>query len=109
MLKSSLFVKIRVSVPVSHADDVRQALGDAGAGTQGTYTYCSGSYRQIGRFTPGLGATPAIGEVGIPEEVEEDVIETLCHKDIVCNVIKAILAVHPYEEPAIDVIERLDF
>lgn len=107
-LRESHFVKIQVAVPVSHADDLRAALGRAGAGKQGHYEYCSGSWRSIGRFYPLPDAKPAIGEVGTMEEVEEEVIETICHKDIVPAVVAAIRNVHPYEEPPIDIISRLE-
>ena len=108
MVKESEFVKIRVMVPVDSADVIREALGKAGAGVQGKYTYCSGSYRQMGRFCPMEGAKPAIGEIGKIEEVEEEVIETICHRDLVEQVAAAVKKVHPYEEPAIDILPRLD-
>lgn len=108
MLKESDFVKIRTAVPVAGAATVRQAMGDAGAGVQGNYHHCSGSIRSLGRFTPLPGAAPAIGEVGKPEEVEEEVIEMLCHKEKVKLVIDALRAAHPYEEPAIDIMPRYD-
>ncbi len=108
MLQESDFVKIVVSTPVDSAEKVRQAIGDAGAGVQGNYSHCSGSYNVIGRFTPLPGANPAVGAIGTPEEVEEVVLETLCHKDKVKEVIDVIKKVHPYEEPPIDIIPRLE-
>lgn len=108
MLRESDFVKIQVAVPVSHADGVRAALGRAGAGRQGKYEYCSGSWPSTGRFFPLPGARPAIGEIGTMEEVAEEVIETLCHKDLVNDVVAAIKKAHPYEEPPIDIIPRLE-
>jgi len=83
MLKESDFVKIRVAVPVDSAASVRRALGLAGAGIQGNYEYCSVSIRQTGRFKPKLGARPAIGQIDETEEVEEKLIEVICHKDLV--------------------------
>lgn len=83
-------------------------MGDAGAGVQGNYSHCSGSYLSTGRFTPLTGANPAIGQIGKPEEVQEEIIEMLCHVDKVAEVIKALKSAHPYEEPAIDIIQRLD-
>ena len=59
--------------------------------------------RGTGRFLPGDGAHPAIGEVGKLEEVEEDRIEVSCADDLVSEVVAAIRSVHPYEEPVIDV------
>ncbi len=107
-LVPSPFVKIQVAVPAEHADAVRKALGDAGAGKQGNYAYSSGSYRAWGRFLPLPGAEPAIGEVGQLEKVEEEVIQTICHEDLVPAVIAAIKKVHPYEEPAIDILPRFE-
>jgi len=108
MLKESEFVSIRVGVPIGHAEIIRKALGDVGAGVQGKYTHCSGTYRVEGRFTPITGAHPAIGEIGKPEVVEEVAIETICHKDILERVIDAVQIVHPYEEPPIDIFPRYE-
>lgn len=108
MLQQSDFFKIQVMVPTSHADLIREALGKAGAGKQGNYEYCSGSIRQTGRFRPLSGATPSIGEVGKLETVEEEFIQTLCHKDLLGQVIAEVKKVHPYEEPAIDIFPRFE-
>jgi len=108
MLKKSNYVKIVIAVPVKSADKVRQTLGKAGAGIQGNYEFCSGSYQQIGRFKPITGAQPSIGQIGRLEEVEEEVIEAICHKDLIKKVISAVKKVHPYEEPAIDIYPRLE-
>jgi len=97
------FVKIAVFVPVTHADVVRKALADAGSGHIGNYDFCSFSTRGIGRFRPLKDAKPAIGEIGKIEEVEEERIEVICPSEILKKVLKEVRAVHPYEEPAIDV------
>ena len=108
MLRDSAYVKIRVTVPLAHAEAVREALGRNGAGEQGKYRFCSGSYRITGRFIPQTGANPAIGTVGALEEVDEEVIEVICHLEKVKTVIDEVRAVHPYEEPAIDILPRLE-
>ena len=108
MLKESEFVKLRVGVPATHADEVRAALGRAGAGRMGQYEYCSGSWPVTGRFFPLAGAHPAIGEVGTMEEVAEEVIETICQRDLVAEVVAAVRRVHPYEEPPIDIMPRYE-
>ena len=108
MLTESAFVKIQVSVPMPQARAVREAMGMAGAGQMGEYSYCSGSTRCVGRFIPGPYAHPAIGTAGKLEEVEEEIIATICHKDQVAAVVAAIKKVHPYEEPPIDIIPRLE-
>ena len=49
------------------------------------------------------GADPYIGEVGKGEEVEEEKIEVIVPGRIRNKVLKAMLAAHPYEEPAYDI------
>lgn len=95
--------KIVVTVPVTDAEKVRRTIGEAGGGKVGDYSFCSFSVRGTGRFLPGEGAHPAIGEVGKLEEVEEERIEVNCADELVASVIAAIRAAHPYEEPAIDI------
>jgi hypothetical protein len=96
-------VKLAVFVPETHADIVREALGKANAGTIGDYTYCSFSTKGIFRFIPLDTAHPAIGEIGKLEMVKEERIETVCYKDELDTIIKAVNQVHPYEEVAYDV------
>ena len=100
-------VKIVVFVPVSHADQVREAMGKAGAGQIGKYSYCSFTTKGLGRFVPEAGATPAIGNVGQLEQVEEERIEVACKREQLSQVIQAIKAVHPYEEVVIDLYPML--
>jgi len=96
-------VKFVVFAPETHADVVRQALGEAGAGKLGDYKFCSFSVKGVGRFIPMDGAHPAIGEVGKPEAVAEERIETVCFKKDLGKIIDAVKAVHPYEEVAFDI------
>lgn len=95
--------KIVVTVPVVDADKVRQAIGEAGGGKVGNYSFCSFSVRGAGRFLPGNGAHPTIGEVGKLEEVQEERIEITCADELVVDVVAAIRAAHSYEEPVIDI------
>lgn len=95
--------KIVVYVPLTHTDTVRKAIGEAGGGKLGKYSYCSFSTRGIGRFRPDEGANPHRGEIGKFEEVEEERIEITCDSRVVGDVIAAIKRAHPYEEIAMDV------
>lgn len=95
--------KIVAYVPEAHAEKLREAMGNAGAGKIGNYTFCTFTSKGVGRFTPGEGANPAIGEVGKSEVVEEERIETICSEEKLKDVLAAIKAVHPYEEPATEV------
>jgi hypothetical protein len=102
------FAKIVVFTPVDHAEKVRKALSDAGAGHIGNYDNCSFSLRGIGRFRPLKGTKPFIGTEGKTEEVEEEKIETICPVYIIESVVAAVKEAHPYEEPAIDIYPLLN-
>jgi len=95
--------KIVVTVPEDEADKLREAIGNAGGGKVGNYTYCSFSVKGTGRFLPIDGANPTIGQVGQLETVTEERIEITCDNDSVKEVVAAIREAHSYEEPAIDV------
>ncbi len=97
------FVKIVTTAPKTHADAVRQALSDAGAGILGNYTNCSISSDIIGRFKPVVGANPFIGEIGVLESVIEEKIEMSCERSKIKEVLESLKKVHPYEEIVFDV------
>ncbi len=101
-------VKLVVTVPRENTDDVMNAICEKGAGVIGEYTYCSTRVSSIGTFMPSLNANPYIGEKNKLEYVEEDRLEVICDIAIVKNVIKKLREVHPYEEPAIDIIPLID-
>ena len=97
--------KVVVFVPGADADAVRRALAEAGAGRIGRYDSASFTSPGEGRFRPLDGATPAIGSVGELELVDEVRVEVVSPRDHRENVLAAMLAAHPYEEPAYDVVE----
>lgn len=94
--------KLIFTVPLANADKCRKAIGEAGAGKLGNYSFCSFSTKGIGRFKPEKGANPTIGEVGKFEEVEEERIECQVDAKVVDDVLTALKKVHPYEEIAYD-------
>jgi len=96
-------VKLIVFVPLSHADIVRQALGEAGAGKIGNYDFCSFSSRGIGRFQGNEDSHPAIGSIGKYEQADEERIEVIVPREILKEVVDKMKAVHPYEEVAFDI------
>ena len=101
-------VKIIVTVPVENSEKVRNAICDEGAGIIGNYTYCTIATKCIGTFKPSDIANPYIGEKNKLEFVEEEKLEARCDINIVKNVLKRLREVHPYEEPAIDIIPLID-
>lgn len=96
-------VKIVVFVPETHTEIIREIMGNAGAGKIGNYSHCTFSSKGIGRFKPEMGAHPHIGEIGIPEEVIEERIETICPREKLEEVVRQIKDAHPYDEVALDI------
>jgi hypothetical protein len=101
-------VKIVVTVPEDSAGVVREAIGKAGGGRLGNYSYASFSVKGTGRFLPGQGANPSVGRIGKMEAVAEERIEVTCRQDEAGAVVAAIKASHPYEEPVIDIYPLLN-
>ena len=95
-----MFFKIEIYVPATHAETLRAAVADAGAGRLGNYDSCIWSTAGTGQFRPLAGSSPAIGSVGKLETVPEVKLETICDREHLRAVIAAIRAGHPYETPA---------
>jgi dinuclear metal center YbgI/SA1388 family protein len=93
-----------IFVPPENADALRAAIFAAGAGQIGDYSHCGWSVTGTGQFLPEDGATPAIGNVGAVERVVEDRIEVVASIRVRHQVLAAMRAAHPYEEPAFDVV-----
>ena len=96
--------KVAVYVPITHSEQLRQAMGDAGAGHIGAYSHCSFSVAGEGRFLPLEGTNPFIGQVGAIETVPEERVETVVPKKLLGQVLAAMKEVHPYEEIAYDIV-----
>jgi len=103
--KESLFQKIIFFVPANDAGNVKNALFAAGCGTIGKYENCSFSSEGKGTFKPLEDANPYIGTVNRIEEVEEERVEMIFPNSIQRKVVETLYKVHPYEEPAFDIIK----
>ncbi|WP_281164989.1 Nif3-like dinuclear metal center hexameric protein [Liquorilactobacillus sicerae] len=98
-LKEESLDQLCVYVPRAAAATVRQALAQAGAGSIGNYTGCSYSAVGTGRFLPNQAAQPLIGQANQPSQAAEEKLEVFVRPRLVGQVIQAMLAAHPYEEP----------
>ncbi len=96
--------KLVFFVPADHAERVKRAVFDAGAGRYRNYDSCSWQTAGKGQFRPLPGSTPFIGSRGEIEVGDELRVETICEDGVVRAAVEALLAAHPYEEPAYDVI-----
>jgi dinuclear metal center YbgI/SA1388 family protein len=95
-------LKLVTFVPVEHAETVRNALFNAGAGNIGAYDSCSFNSAGDGTFRGGENTHPFVGERGKLHTEEETRIETVLPVYKKPAVTRALLAAHPYEEPAYD-------
>ena len=96
--------KLVVFVPPEHTQALRSALATAGAGVIGKYTECSYELRGEGTFVGGDEANPVVGERGRLERVAETRLEMVCSEEALGAVATALRRVHPYEEPAWDIV-----
>jgi len=97
--------KLVVHVPEEAADRVLDAVTAAGAGRIGAYERCAWTTTGTGTFRPLPGAQPTTGEVGRVEQVPERRLEVVLPRALRRTVLQAMRAVHPYEEPAYDLLE----
>ncbi|HWP95851.1 MAG TPA: Nif3-like dinuclear metal center hexameric protein [Syntrophomonadaceae bacterium] len=100
--RHELLYKLVVYVPVTHEEQVRRAVNQAGAGHIGAYRDCSFRVPGTGTFRPLAGTKPFLGRINELEEVEEFRLETILPHKLVPQVLKAMKAAHPYEEVAYD-------
>ncbi len=107
LLKHEAFsaYKIVVFVPEADADKVAESMHHAGAGCVGDYSDVSFRASGTGCFTCGEASHPAIGEPGSVERVAEIRLEMVVSGQQLSAVTRAMLAAHPYEEPAYDVFK----
>ena len=94
------FYKLEVYVPLTHAEELKTALFEAGAGRIGNYDCCCWQSVGTGQFRPLAGSNAFVGEEGKLEKVEEAKIELLCPSNKIKQIIAALRENHPYETPA---------
>ena len=96
-------IKVVTFVPSVSADLVADAMASAGGGIIGNYAGCSFRSEGAGAFFAGDGAVPVTGSAGVLNRESETRIEmtvAVARRDAV---LRALVAAHPYEEPAFDV------
>lgn len=92
--------KLCFFVPVTHVEQVKEAVFEAGGGRIGDYDRCAWQTLGEGQFRPLTGANPFLGAVGEVERVAEYKVELVVADELLAEVVAALRAAHPYEEPA---------
>jgi dinuclear metal center YbgI/SA1388 family protein len=96
--------KLVTFVPAEAVDRILDVLAAAGAGDIGTYSRCAFLTDGTGTFRPRPDSVPAVGAPGQTERTAEVRIEMVLPSAGRGEAIRALVAAHPYEEPAYDVI-----
>ncbi len=101
--EKDLLRKLVVFCPTEHANKVRTALFEAGAGVIGNYDSCSYNISGFGTFKGNEKTKPFVGKQNEIHQEEEIRIETIFPQHLQYNVLKALSDTHPYEEIAFDI------
>lgn len=102
-------IHISFYVPLDHAEKVKSAMFQAGAGKIGNYDCCSFETPGVGQFRALTGSDPFIGKVNELETVKELKIEMVLEDHLVEKVVSALKKSHPYETVAYYLIKTLDY
>jgi dinuclear metal center YbgI/SA1388 family protein len=102
--KQNTLKKLFTFVPAGKTDLVRNAIFEAGGGHIANYSECSFNTAGEGTFKPGSGTRPYTGDIGKRHYENEIRIEAILPAYLENKIVAAMKIVHPYEEPAYDVI-----
>ncbi len=102
--KNNTLKKLFTFVPVAAAEKLRNAIFAAGAGHISGYSECSFNTAGTGTFKPGEGTNPFIGKIGERRSEEEIKVEAIFPAWMEWPIYAAMIAAHPYEEVAYDII-----
>ena len=101
--------KILVFIPEEFSDKLMERINEVIEPFHPGYDMCFSSVKVNSTWRPLEGSKPFIGTIGVIEHAEELRIEFIVREKELRDVIRTIREVHPYEEPAIDVIPCLDW
>lgn len=97
------YYKVIVYVPKEALEVVRNSFFRSGAGKINDYSHCTFCQEGVGTFMPLDEAQPHIGNRNEISYVDEYRLESIVPENKLKAVIKEMLEVHPYEEPAYDI------
>lgn len=100
----SSLLKLVTFVPTAQLEQVREALFAAGAGQIGNYSECSFSVAGTGTYKAGPGTNPFAGRQGIRHAEPELRVEVILPTHLKNTVLQSLIAAHPYEEVAYDLV-----
>lgn len=104
-----MMYKICFYSPVAHAETIKNAMFNAGAGKIAHYRCCAWQTLGEGQFIPLEGNNAFLGKTNQLEKIPEYKIEMVCEDQCIHEVINALKTTHPYEQPAYQVFRLEDF
>lgn len=103
--KQNYIRKLITYTIAENAEEVRNALFDAGAGMIGNYENCSFNSQGIGTYMGNENSNPEVGERFEFVENNEIKIEVTFEKHLESKILKALFKHHAYEEVAYEIYE----
>lgn len=103
-MNPSPFYKLEIYLPAEYVDELLETLAKVHAGEIGQYDHCAAVTRVQAFYRPGEEAKPAIGEPGKLFSGDECKVEVNCREEYLAEAVQAVRAMHPYEEPLINIL-----
>lgn len=101
------FYKIAVNIPPEFSERLKDAVTCAIEPVYPGYDRTFTEFPVTGTWRSLPGSNPYDGEVGKISTVEETRLEFAVKEDELAHALEAIVSVHPYEEPAIDILPMI--
>ena len=96
--------KLEIFIPETHLPALQEALAAVDAGHIGMYDRCLSYSPVTSCWRPLEGTKPYSGQPGQLSREPELKVEVSCRTERLPETLAAIRAVHPYEEPVINVL-----
>jgi hypothetical protein len=103
------YYKVVTYIPPEFLDEMMDRINRSMEPLYDSYDYVFSFWPVEGRWRPLEGAAPYQGMIGSIEEGREIRLETTAKAKDVREVVMAIKAVHPYEEPVIDLFPVIPY
>ena len=101
------YCKLEIFLPESHLPALQEALRSVDAGHIGNYDSCLSFHPVMGVWRPLEGTSPYLGAEGEVSCEPEIKAEVTIRTERLKETIRAVRAVHPYEEPVINAVPLL--
>ena len=98
--KKGTIKKLTTYIPITEANNLRNKLFEAGAGSIGNYDNCSFTVIGKGSFRGKENSTPTVGKKGVIHFEEETCINVIFEDYLETKVLDALFKNHPYKEVA---------